>query len=58
MDRVTFKFWVGRASELEKDLIKWKNIARRLSSPVHDANCEHAAPCTYCNAIKEVEKNS
>ena len=56
MDRVTFKFWVGRASELEKDLIKWKNIAKRLAVSVHDPNCEYAVQCSYCDALKEVEK--
>lgn len=58
MDKQTFKFWINRSGELEKDRNKWKHIARRLANPVHDTNCEHAAPCTYCDSVKEVEKYS
>lgn len=57
MDKPTFKFWMTRSGDLEKERNKWKNIAIRLSSPVHDPNCEYAAPCSYCDAIKEVEKH-
>lgn len=58
MDKQTFKFWVTHSGEVEKDRNKWKAIARRLANPFHDPNCEHAAPCSYCDAIKEVDKNS
>jgi len=56
MDRVTFKFWVNHSGQLEKDRNKWKAIARRLANPVHDPNCEHAASCGYCDALKSVEE--
>lgn len=56
MDKQTFKFWVTRSGELEKDRNKWKEIAKRLANPVHDPNCEYAVKCSYCNALKEVEE--
>lgn len=56
MDRVTFKFWVDRSGELEEDRNKWKAIAKRLAVSVHDPNCEYAVQCSYCDALKEVEK--
>jgi hypothetical protein len=57
MDKATFKFWTERSSQLEKDRNKWRDIARRLANPVHDDYCEYAAPCTYCQAMKEVDKH-
>lgn len=56
MDKATFKFWVTHSGEVEQDRNKWKAIARRLANPVHDPNCEHAAACGYCDALKSVEE--
>ena len=56
MDKITFKFWLDRSGELEEDRNKWKAIAKRLAVSVHDPNCEYAVQCSYCDALKEVEK--
>jgi hypothetical protein len=56
MDKQTFKFWVNRSGELDEDRNKWKAIAKRLSIPVHDPNCEYAVKCSYCDALKAVEE--
>jgi hypothetical protein len=56
MDKITFKFWLDRSGELEEDRNKWKAIAKRLANPLHDPNCEYAVQCSYCDALKEVEK--
>lgn len=56
MDKQTFKFWINRSGELEKERKKWMSIARRLSIPVHDTNCEYGVKCGYCDALKSVEE--
>lgn len=49
----TFKWWIGRSRELEKERNEWRDIAYRLTTPYHDKNCEYAAECSYCQAMKK-----
>lgn len=56
MDRVTIRFWIDRASEMEKQRDEWISIAKRVLHPYHDDNCEYSAPCTYCAAVEAVNE--
>jgi hypothetical protein len=57
MDKSAFEWWSKRVEQLEQERDEWKETARRLSFPHHDPNCEFAAPCSYCSAMKRASIN-
>lgn len=54
MDQVTFKFWVEHSARIEKERDMWIGVAKRLVNPLHDANCQYGARCSYCDAVQKV----
>jgi hypothetical protein len=56
MDMPTYGWWIERVGQLEKERNEWITIAQRLANQYHDANCEFAAPCSYCDAMKKATK--